>query len=223
MCGRYFLQHSPKAIRDGLDALSGDNWDWRISEFPTLGCFNMAPGQSHPVACVVNGETVIVNRDWGLVPAWMKDPSKAQINARAETVWEKPMFRDAVRKGRCLVPASGWYEWQQGERGKQPHALAPMEDTVLLFAGIEENGTFAILTRDASPALAHIYPRMPCVLSAEAAAAWLGADDEAAAAALKQRVQGTFKAWPVAARVNNPRNDDPQNLDPADDPTGNPA
>lgn len=212
MCGRYYLRHSPKEIRAEL----GPEWDWRVPGYPTLGAYNMAPGQEYPVVCHVDGEKVIALRSWGLSPAWLKDPSKAQINARAETVWEKPMFRHGVREGRCLVPASGWYEWQQSASGKQPHALAPMEDAVLFFAGIEDNGTYAILTREATPALAHIHPRMPCVLNREAAEAWMGADDDAAAEALRQRVKGTFKAWPVSTRVNSPQHDEPSNLDPLD-------
>lgn len=210
MCGRYFLQHSPRDIRDQL----GPDWDWRVPEFPTLGQFNMAPGQDHPVAGDVDGDAAVVLRQWGLAPAWLKDPSKAQINARSETVWDKPMFRHGVRQGRCLVPASGWYEWQQSAAGKQPHALAPLDAAVLLFAGIEDNGSYAILTREATPALQHIHHRMPCVMTAETAAAWMAADDDAAAEALRQRVKGSFKAWPVSIRVNSPRNDEPSNLDP---------
>lgn len=210
MCGRYYLRHSPKEILDGL----GPDWDWRFPEFPTLGWFNMAPSLDYPVACEVDGEQVVMPRRWGLAPSWLKDPSKAQINARAETIWEKPMFRHGIHKGRCLVPASGWYEWQQSASGKQPHALARLDDAVLLFAGIEDNGTYAILTRDATPALAHVHHRMPCVLSREAAEAWLSPHDDEAAEALNLRVQGTFKAWPVTKAVNNPRNDDPKNIEP---------
>ncbi|MDX1442640.1 MAG: SOS response-associated peptidase [Gammaproteobacteria bacterium] len=212
MCGRYYLRHSPREIREGL----GPDWDWRFPEFPTLGLFNMAPSQEFPVACDVAGEKAIIARQWGLAPSWLKDPSKAQINARAETVWEKPMFRHGVHKGRCLVPASGWYEWQQSANGKQPHALAPLDDSLLLFAGIEDNGTYAILTREATPALAHVHHRMPCVLSRDAAMAWMSPHDDEAAEALAMRVLGTFKAWPVSTQVNSPRNDDPSNIKPID-------
>src|SRR5690606_4362570 len=85
--------------------------------------YNLAPSQSAPILRVIDGNLVVSDMHWGFAPRWLKDPSKAQINARSESVFDKPMFKHAANAQRCLVPVSGWYEWQPTANGKQPWAL----------------------------------------------------------------------------------------------------
>lgn len=209
MCGRYFLHNEKMPVGQLFRQSWREGWDWRAGGFPDFGRYNLAPGQDLPVAHLVDGEAVIELLTWGFAPKWLQDPSKAQINARAETVREKPMFRKAAKNSRCLVPATGWYEWRMMDDRKQPYAIAAADREPLMFAGIEENGTFAILTTEAIPALAHVHRRMPRVLNAEEQKDWLGAGEERATALLRARPRGAFAAWPVSRQVNSPQHDGP--------------
>lgn len=204
MCGRYFLHNEKLPVAD----LFADGWAWEITDFPASGRFNLAPSQTLPVALKQADRHVIQPRTWGFAPGWLKDSAKAQINARAETAHEKPMFRKAVRSSRCLVPATGWYEWRMLDGKKQPYALAAADREPVMFAGIEENGSFAIITTEAIPALVHVHHRMPRVLSPVEQAQWLADDADAAIKLLGSKPRGAFAAWPVDRRVNSPRNDD---------------
>lgn len=212
MCGRYFLHNEKMPVGN----LFREGWDWRAPGFPDYGRYNLAPSQELPVAHIVDGEAVIELLTWGFAPKWLRDPSKAQINARAETVREKPMFRKAAKNSRCLVPATGWYEWQVVAGKKQPYAIAAVERALLMFAGIEENGSFAILTTEAIPALAHVHGRMPRVLTAEEQQDWIGSDDARSEALLRARPRGAFAAWPVSRSVNSPKHDAPDCIVPVE-------
>ncbi len=217
MSGRYFLYCEKRPVGNLFRDKAAGGWQWRATNFPEHGRYNLAPGQELPVARVVDGERVIELLGWGFAPKWLLDPDKAQVHARAETVRDKPMFRKAARESRCLVPASGWYEWQTGAEGKQPYAIAAADREPLMLAGIAENGTFAILTTEAIPALAHVHPRMPRVLTAAEQEAWIGEDDERSAALLRQRPRGVFAAWPVSRQVNSPKHDAPDCIAAIDD------
>ena len=163
---------------------------------------------------------------WGLVPRWAKEP-KGLINARAETVAEKPSFRDSFRRRRCLVPADGFYEWRAaGQRRKQPYAIRFAGDELLAFAGIwdrwlgasgEELVTCALLTCPPNEAVARLHHRMPVVLPGEEAmATWL--DPEADPAVLRSLLvplpAERTVIYPVSSRVNNPRAEGPELLAP---------
>ncbi|MDX1454643.1 MAG: SOS response-associated peptidase [Gammaproteobacteria bacterium] len=212
MCGRYFLHNEKLPVAE----LFADGWAWESTDFPANGRYNLAPSQHLPVALRLDGRNVIQSRAWGLAPAWLKDSSKAQINARGETAHEKPMFRKAVKSSRCLVPATGWYEWRMLDGRKQPYALAAADRDPVMFAGIEENDTFAIITTEAIPALVHVHHRMPRVLSAAEQNAWLQGSVEDAVEILAGKPRGAFAAWPVDRRVNSPRNDDPACIQPVE-------
>jgi putative SOS response-associated peptidase YedK len=183
---------------------------------------------------------------WGLVPSWAKDPSvgNRMINARVETVTEKPAYRSLVGARRCLLPADGWYEWQvvpaersgTGKARKQPFLMTPVEGGVVALAGLYSwwrdkdvaddddpaawLGTVTVLTTDAEPVLRAVHDRMPVVLPAADWAAWVdrevaGPDALALVAALPE---GRFRADPVQAAVGNVRNDSPALLGrPADE------
>lgn len=218
MCGRFTLYVSPELIAE----LFG------LAEPPVLVArYNIAPTQ--PVGLVrIDPHTKARTwalAYWGLIPAWSKDPSAAarMINARAETAPEKPSFRAAFRRRRCLIPASGFYEWKQVEKGKQPHYILPADDRPFGFAGLWESWTSpdgseiescTILTTDANELMAPVHNRMPVILAPDDYAAWLGAgvdDTPAALAALQHRFRpypsAGMKLYPVSTYVNNPRNE----------------
>jgi putative SOS response-associated peptidase YedK len=193
------------------------------------------------------GDPVVVRRlrplTWGLVPSWSKERTGGarMINARAESLLEKPAYRKAALARRCLVPADGWYEWQvsptetdqKGKPRKQPFFMRPADGGGLAFAGIYEFWrdaarhaddpqawlvTFAIITTAAEPDLERIHDRMPLVLPRDRWADWLDptlsdADDVRALIAAPE--PGRFAALPVSTRVNSVRNDGPDLLEPA--------
>jgi len=214
MCGRYTLRN-PR----------GHPW---LAEAPgDLGPprYNVAPGQDVLVAGRdAEGTRRIATARWGFRPRWLDGERKAPINARAETAPDKPMFRGAFRRGRCLVPADGWYEWQARDGGpKQPHFFRCPDDRVFFFAGLaatdgKEQRTMAILTTEANAVGAPIHARMPVVLpDDDTAAAWI--DPEADPATLRSLLRSVpaelVEAWPVSRAVNRPDNDRPDLVTPA--------
>uniref|UniRef100_A0A7C1FJD2 Abasic site processing protein n=1 Tax=Caldilinea aerophila TaxID=133453 RepID=A0A7C1FJD2_9CHLR len=219
MCGRFTLYATPEALAEhfGLD------------EPPAklVPRYNIAPTQ--PVG-VVRVHPQRKKREWalvlwGLIPSWSKEPVMASrmINARAETVPEKPAFRAAFRRRRCIVPASGFYEWMKKNGGKQPYYITSGDGTLLGFAGLWESWTgpegeeiesCTILTTDANEEVARLHNRMPVILAPEDYATWLGDGQEATPAQLAQLKHlfrpfpaGRLKLYPVSSYVNNPRNE----------------
>lgn len=165
MCGRFVLFGNDDDMQDlfELDQLLGR----------TIASYNIAPTQ--PIRVIMEHYAdrlvrVMTDATWGLVPSWAKPGFRPMINARAETVTEKPSFRGPVRHHRCLVPANGYYEWQ----GKQPWFLSADEgDPLMAFAGICDSWTCAILTRSAPDALGTIHDRTPLIVPKELWGAWL--------------------------------------------------
>jgi len=162
----------------------------------------------------------LIDMRWGLVPIWSKPGDKlpVMINARAETVSSKPAFRDAFRRRRCIVPASGYYEWQKLLGGaKQPFYITRRNGQPIGFAGLwenakEEHGTAAIVTTAASEETQEIHDRMPVILEKPDFARWLVSEPLATQEAhrlLAPPPAGSLIAWEVSSRVNNVRNDDP--------------
>ena len=217
MCGR-FAFYSPS---EATAALFG-----ATSSVEVKPRYNIAPTQF--IAAVREDEQEsreVVLLRWGLVPFWAKDPSigNRMINARAETVAEKPSFRNAYKKRRCLVLADGFYEWRKEGDAKTPYFISLADDSPFAFAGLWENWTSkesdeslqstAIITTDANDFMAQIHQRMPVVLLPEHAGRWLDGDME-----LLSEVIGnppSFRAWPVARTVNNARNEGKELIDPA--------
>jgi putative SOS response-associated peptidase YedK len=219
MCGRFSL-FTPAPDLAGLFDLAG---------FLELAPrYNIAPTQ--PVAAVRSGEAgrELVRLRWGLVPPWSRDTKQAPINARSETAADKPMFRAALRKRRCLIPASGFYEWAAlaGEKRKQPYCFRPRDERPFVFVGLWERWegpegpveSCAILTTEANELVRPVHDRMPVILPQQHWAAWLDRDAQDAAALvplLRPYPADAMRAYPVGMTVSNPRNDVPECLVPA--------
>lgn len=226
MCGRYRLSTHPHALYEQF-ALELVNPDER--ELPPR--YNVAPTQ--PVAAVRlrrDGRRELVLLHWGLIPSWAKDPAigNRMINARSETVGEKPAFRNALRRRRCLIPADGFYEWQKQARGpKQPFDITRTDGAPFAFAGLwehwqgpngEEIESCAILTTEANSLMRPIHNRMPVILFPEDYAAWLAQDEvplRDLEPLLGPREWPDMQAHPISTLVNNVRNEGSQCIAPA--------
>lgn len=219
MCGRYVLKE-PLDLLQRLFAYSS-------SEIRQLRPrYNIAPTTKIPVVrCAADGTRELVEVRWGLIPSWANDPAKLppMINARSESVAAKPSFRTAFKSRRCLIPASGYYEWQKRGTGpKQPFYFHRPDDEPLAFAGLWEcwrplEGdtivSAAIVTCAANAKFAPIHDRMPVILPDEKSREdWLSPrplDETAAADLMRPAPDGLLEARPISTRVNSVRNDDP--------------
>jgi len=215
MCGR-FAFHSPHETTAQLFGVADS-----FPSFPPR--WNVAPGTDIAVVRIAaDGKREIVALRWGLVPSWAKERSIGQrlVNARAETLAEKPAFRSAFRKRRCLIPADGYYEWRIVAGGKQPYYVQPLAGQLFALAGLWERWvdpasgealeTCVILTREAAGIVREIHGRMPVIIPPEAFAHWLdpAADAPATLAPfLGAAADAGVEAHPVSRRVNSPRND----------------
>lgn len=218
MCGRYTLKTPGKAIAD----LFG------LASQPTLQPrYNIAPTQPVPIIRVLrtNPETKqreLVPLRWGLVPSWADDPAIGNrfINARAETVADKPSFREAFRQRRCLVPADGFYEWKKEGTKKQPVYIRRKDGQPFAFAGLweewERQGevieSCAIITTHANELMAEFHDRMPVILQPQDYALWLDPevqDPTLLEPLLRPCPSEEMEVYLVSRLVNDPRNEDP--------------
>lgn len=198
--------------------------------------YNIAPTQDVPIVRLEKegGGRELVTVRWGLVPFWAKDLAVGykMINARAETVSEKPAFRRAFRQRRCLVVADGFYEWKKAEGTRQPYFITVAGDRLFAFAGLWERWTSpegeridscTIIVTEANAMLRPIHDRMPVILDAECFDEWLdtGRPIETAKALLKPYA-GEMTLFPVSRRVNSVRNDDPGCREPVGPPLTRP-
>jgi putative SOS response-associated peptidase YedK len=216
MCGRYTLGTPLEQLLEVFD-VPGVSFDYQPR-------FNVTPTQDMPVVVADGaGGRKMGPLRWGLVPFWAKDPSigNRMINARSETVAEKPAFKNAFRRRRCLVPADGFYEWEKRTEGKVPHWIHQPGARPFAMAGLWEKWapegreplfTFTILTTDASPDLRYIHPRMPVILPQDAWDPWLDAERDPAGllGLLHSTAEGALEEWPVSTAVNSPANDGPE-------------
>ncbi|MFQ5983736.1 MAG: SOS response-associated peptidase [Woeseiaceae bacterium] len=216
MCGR-FAFYSPS---EATAALFG------VEAAPALKPrYNIAPTQMIAAVRVTPEDTrELAMLRWGLVPFWAKDPSigNRMINARAETVAEKPSFRAAYRKRRCLVLADGFYEWRKEHDGKTPYFISLASGTPFAFAGLWEDWrakdtdeslqSATIITTTASKYMSTLHDRMPVVLEQDAANRWLGGDEQLLFEIVEQSPE--FRAWPVDRRVNNAKNEGAELVEP---------
>ncbi|MDE2234560.1 MAG: SOS response-associated peptidase [Gammaproteobacteria bacterium] len=206
MCGRYTSRFTDK---HKLPASLGP-----IPGFEPR--YNIAPQQQAPVLRMLDGNPSFGELRWGFQPSWLKDRNKAQINARAETLFSKPMFKRSALQRRCLVLASGWYEWRQEQRGKQPYLFHLEADPLFAFAGIWTSGqaddgdNYAIITTEANPQAAKIHKRMPVVLTESGCQEWLeeGRDARSLAVLLRPYPANDLCTYPVSTYVNSPRHTD---------------
>jgi len=224
MCGRYALVvDAPALIGEfELDAGAAD-----VTE--SIADYNIAPTKHMPVIVQTpDGRGAQLAR-WGFLPTWAKDPAMGarMINARIETAAEKPSFRSSFSKRRCLIPASGYYEWYRPSSGgsKQPFYIHRPDGRHLAMAGLYSwwrvsegepwQLTYAVLTGQATGELAHIHDRVPMLVSADNWAEWLAREDVPDPARLAHPTEhGHVVATPVSTRVNNVRNNGPELLDP---------
>ena len=232
MCGRYVGPQQAAIERA-----------WRIGRVvgnPLARRFNVAPTDPVPLLALDHGVLTLGTARWGLIPHWWKEakPPKLSFNARLEDAAGKPMWRDPMRFGRCLVPAEGWYEWrvveqtdpQTGEivHAKQPHYVRRQDGHLFCFAGLmssrsksegtEPPVTCALLTTAAAGALAKVHDRMPVVLPDDLHDQWLDRNlkDAVRASAIARESQhpDSFTHFPVRKLVNSTRNDGPELIEP---------
>jgi putative SOS response-associated peptidase YedK len=214
MCGRYALKTSPDRLKAYFDLT-----DAGVFGHPR---YNIAPSQDVPAVVAVEDERRLVTLSWGLLPSWAKDARMrySTINARAETVDVKPAFRSAFRHRRCMIPASGFFEWQPVGDHKQPwYVHPPCDDDLYAFAGLWETWdrgaesihSCTIIVCEANAAMRRIHDRMPVILAPADMGQWL--DPIARAADLKALLRPCpderIGLTSVSPWVNNPRHDDP--------------
>ena len=221
MCGRFALYAPHSKIHKFFDA------DVGALEFAAR--YNIAPMQVAPVIRQrPNGERVAHLLRWGLMPSWSKDESIATklINARGETVAEKPSFRAAYKSRRCVVPASAFYEWQRIQSGKQPYLIHPVGYDLFGFAGLWERwtrqdaeplDTFTVITTDANETMRPVHDRMPVILAQEDVAVWMAKDSDPG---LLQRLlrpcpSERIGMYPVSTAVGKVTNDSASLIEPA--------
>jgi putative SOS response-associated peptidase YedK len=219
MCGRYTLTSAPEAIR----AL------FRYDEHPNFPArFNIAPTQPIAIVRMVDGKRQFALVRWGLLPSWVKDPATFSllINARGESVCDKPAFRAAMKRRRCLIPADGFYEWQATGKGpKQPFYIHARSGMPLAFAGLwetwmgpngEEVETAAIVTTEANQTLGPIHDRMPVIIPPDAFELWLNTADvdaKTAEALIAPAPENLLVGHEVSTAVNRTANDNPKLID----------
>ena len=199
-------------------------------ESPVNASYNIAPSQ--PVLAIVHhsGENVLEQLNWGLVPFWAKDKAIGNklINARSETVAEKPSFRQAFQKRRCLILADGFYEWMKTKTGKQPVYITLPDKAPFAFAGLWETWqdreksqapyrSCTIITRPASPSIQPVHHRMPVILAPDIYDAWLdpqNQDSGAMHALIQSNAISEMVYAPVSRQVNTPGYNKPANIKP---------
>ncbi|WP_435067275.1 SOS response-associated peptidase [Haloplanus sp. C73] len=220
MCGRYTLFTPASELAERFETAAPDV-DAR---------YNCAPGQDLPV---ITGTGEFTHQRWGLLPEWADDRSQASINARAETLTEKPSFAESVEHRRCLVPADGFYEWVNRDESTQPYRVAFEDGRPFAMAGIwsrwqpptrqtglgefgtgtvsdpEPIDTFAIVTTEPNDLIADLHHRMAVILDPSEESTWLHGDIEDALACCDPYPATDLTAHPVSTRVNDPSNDDP--------------
>lgn len=218
MCGRFALLVPGEELTETFDVSTPP---------PTLvPRYNIAPTQ--PVAVVRHNRDrdrrELVHMHWGLIPSWAKDPAigSRMINARSETVAEKPAFRAAFKYRRCIVPASGFYEWQKQNGHKQPHYIRHRDGAPLAFAGLWEHWqspdgseleSCTILTTAANNMMTSLHNRMPVILEPADYGVWLQSDGQAQDELhhlLRPADDDLLVAHPVSTFVNRPQNDGPE-------------
>jgi putative SOS response-associated peptidase YedK len=218
VCGRFALFASPELVAEYF----------ALPEPPSLAPhYNLTPGQDIAAVRVDrDGALRLSALRWGLVPFWAKDAviGRRLINARLDSLADKPAFREALTRRRCLIPASGFYEWGVDAAGKkQPFFVRPRGEPLLAIAGLWERWrapsgepleTCVIVTTEANATLAAIHDRMPVVLTRAAQDVWLDARSDVATITDLAARSPELETWPVGTAVNDPRNDDERVIAP---------
>jgi putative SOS response-associated peptidase YedK len=222
MCGRFTVTAAPEVLR----ALFGYP---EMPNFPPR--YNVAPTQPIAIVRLVNGQRHFALVRWGLLPSWVKDPKAFAllINARGETVTDKPAYKAAMKRRRCLIPADGFYEWKARGAHKQPYFIRAKSGAPLALAGLwetwigpngEELETAVIVTTTANRTLSTIHDRMPVIIAPEQFDLWLdnrSEDTEAAAALIRPAPDDLLDVIAVSAGVNRVANDNPTLIERVDE------
>ncbi|MBB6645437.1 SOS response-associated peptidase [Halobellus ruber] len=233
MCGRYTLMTPAAELEARFDATFED---------PPEPRYNCAPGQSLPVVADDEPDRFRTFK-WGLIPSWADDAAVGNdlINARAETVEEKPSFAESFERRRCLVPADGFYEWVREGAAKQPYRVAFDDDRPFAMAGLWDRWepthtqtglgdfgggggaseadaveSFTVITTEPNDVVADLHHRMAVVLDPDEESTWLHGSTEEAAELLDPHPSEGWQAYPVSTRVNSPANDGPDLVEPAE-------
>ena len=217
MCGRYALTSPPAVIAERFHLL------WTPEVAPH---YNIAPSQTIPVVRETAQGRALAFLKWGLIPSWAKEASIGMklINARSESLADKPAFRNAYRHRHCLVPADAFYEWKPVAGRKQPYCIRLRDAGPFGMAGLWERWkdphgewveSCTIVTVDANPLVAPLHDRMPLIVAPEAYDAWLSAESAELPPAVPAQA---MQAYPVSPLVSNAKNDVPACLDPTDSP-----
>lgn len=220
MCGRFTLHHDADSIVERFDVL-----DTVIGVEPR---YNIAPQQNIPVILAPQNNRILDSFRWGLVPSWAKEAAIGQkmINARSETLTEKPSFRTALLRRRCLIPADGFYEWERHEDGsRHPIHFRLQSQELFAFAGLWEEWqepnsenrlrTCTIITTSANETVGRVHDRMPVMLPRDAEEIWLDmsmSDTDMLRSFCMPYPDSEMEAIPVSRRVNSPANEGPELL-----------
>ena len=223
MCGR-FDRHRP--VTDFLEVIGIPGLVFG-EDHSVAPSYNVAPSREAMTVCAGDAGPAPKALVWGFTPAWAKNPKMPKpINARAETVAEKPMFRDGFRASRCLVLCDGYYEWQrQADGTKQPFYLTVEDGAPFLMAGLWARNTtlaatpvesFCVITTEANASCRQVHPRMPLILNPEHHETWLNPSslDLDAAIEMLQPTTNVMRLSAVSRFVNSPNNDSPQCIAP---------
>ena len=218
MCGRYTLATPVSKLAEQF------GFDDSSVEIPPS--YNVAPTQSVAAVLEEGGRRRLEVLRWGLIPPWADDPQigSRMINARSETVAEKPSYRRAFRERRCLIPADGFYEWQRTNGAKQPYYIHLEDGTPFAFAGLWESWkgdgeirSCTILTTGANALVDEIHERMPVIVAPDAYDVWLdpASERDELTGLLAPYPEEEMEAYPVSRFVNSPSNNDPRCVEPA--------
>lgn len=204
MCGRYLITSLPEDLMDAFLAEGEAQFD---------RSYNVTPGSQMPIIKLDNETRQIALCRWGLKPHWAKPDNRFQaINARAETLSEKPSFRQAFKQRRCLIPVNGFYEWKREGKNKQPYYFTINNQSLFSFAGIWDRwehedqrlDSYAIVTTQANEQMQAVHHRMPVILPPEHYQDWLTEGPQH----LLKPYEHQMDCYPVSSRVNSPQNND---------------
>ena len=228
MCGRYVIEdYQVLGVRLAQVPLRYD--------FQLRPSWNASPSQTLPVVVEDDDAWAVKGMHWGLVPKWTKPGTKPKvtpINARSETVAEKPMFKSLLKYRRCIVPANGFFEWKrQDARTKRPFYIHLHDEPLMLFAGLWDEAetddgplqSFTILTTSANEQMAELHDRMPVILDPDDADLWLSREETETGpleSLLRPLPDGELDIYEVDRQVNSPRNNGPENIEPLTDDDG---
>lgn len=217
MCGRFTITHPNEALAALFDAVQGN-------DLPPVPNYNVCPTNTVAVVTSDSGVRRLRAMRWGFLPYWYKAPNDGPliINARSDTVATKPAFREAIRSRRCIVPASGFYEWNEGEKGARlPWYFTRLDGEPMALAGVwqhwGEMDTVAIVSTEAGPGMGEIHHREPVVLEKSDWPLWLGEGGHGAAVLMKASEAGVMsRPFRVGVAVNSNKASGPELIAPAE-------